>query len=53
MMKARTKTVRATNDARSEPGAPLKRLPRTTKDMHGRLLRALDDRRLRRTFSSR
>lgn len=48
-----TRKVRDVTTSRAGDGAPLKRLPRTTKQMHDRLLRALSDRRLRGTFRNR
>jgi hypothetical protein len=54
MRRDQSKTVREVNTAREKDGAPLRRLPRTTrttKQMHERLLKALKDRRIRRSFS--
>jgi hypothetical protein len=54
MRNAPTDAVRELVRRSPSPGAPLKRLPRrttqTTKQMHRRLLRALDDRRIKRIF---
>jgi hypothetical protein len=55
MRREQTETVRELSAAREADGAPLKRLPArttaTTKQMHQRLLRALSDRRIKRSFS--
>jgi hypothetical protein len=55
MRREQAQTVREVRAARETAGSPLKRLPRrgaaTTKQMHGRLLRALGDRRIKRVFS--
>jgi hypothetical protein len=55
MSKEPTKTVREVTAERSTDAQPLRRLPRrtgaSTKQMHERLLRALSDRRIKRSFS--
>jgi hypothetical protein len=52
MRNGETRTVRDVSRARTAAAQPLKQLPqRTTKHMHQRLLRALNDRRIKRAFS--
>jgi hypothetical protein len=52
MSREKTETVRDVSAARRADGKPMKRLPKrdTTKHLHERLLRALRDRRVKRSF---